>query len=79
MQITTVSKSKFKAKALEYFRLVQLKNESFVITHNNKPVAKVTPFKEVDYKDILKKMAGSITYIGDVESPVGVEDWEVLK
>jgi hypothetical protein len=42
-------------------------------------VAKVTPFKEVDYKDILKKMAGSVLKYDHPMDPVGLEDWEVLK
>ena len=81
MQIQTVSKSKFKAKALEYFRLVESKNQSFMITHNNTPVAKVVPIKaeELSTEDIFKKLGDAITYIGDIESPVGVDDWKALK
>lgn len=81
MQIQTVSKSKFKAKALEYFRLVELKNESFVITHNNNPVAKVVPIKskEKTSEDIFKELGGSILKYDHPFDPVGLEDWEVLK
>lgn len=81
MQIITVSKSKFKAKALEYFRLVESKKQSFTITHNNTPVAKVVPIKteKLSTDDIFKKLGEAITYIGDIESPIGVDDWEVLK
>lgn len=79
MQITTVSKSKFKAKALEYFRIIQKTGQPMLVTHDDKPVIKVTPFKTEDSKTIMKKLGEAITFIGDIESPVGVEDWEVLK
>lgn len=79
MQYQTVSKSKFKAKALEYFRIVQTSGQPMIVTHNNRPVAKVIPFKEESSEDVFKKLGQAITFIGDIESPVGVNDWEALK
>ena len=79
MQIQTVSKSKFKAKALEYFRIIQATGQPMLVTHNDKAVIKISPFKLESSKDMFKKLGDAITHIGDIESPIGVNDWEVLK
>lgn len=77
--LQTVSKSQFKAKALEYLREVEKKNKKFVITHNGKPVANITPHKHTDAFDHLKKLRGTVLRYDDPNEPVGVEDWEALK
>ena len=45
--ITHVSKSKFKAKAFEYFRQVETSGEPIVITDNGKPVLEMRRFSEL--------------------------------
>ena len=42
----TVSKSRFKPAALQYFRRVEQKGEEIVITDRGRPVAKVVPYRE---------------------------------
>lgn len=79
MQIQTVSKSKFKARALEYFRIIQQTGQPILITHDDKPVIKVVPFKDEDSKVILKKLFGSVLKYDNPMDPVGLEDWEALK
>ena len=41
---TTISKSRFKPRALEYFRRVETTGEELVITDRGRPVAKVVPY-----------------------------------
>lgn len=82
MQQQTVSKSQFKAHALELLRSVEKKEESLVITHAGKPVAKVIPYKETQESDpeaILKSLRGTLVFYKGPTEPVGLEDWEMLK
>lgn len=75
-----VSKSQFKAKALEYLRKVEEEKQPLTITHAGKPVVQVTPYKEEsDPEIILKSLRGTVKYYENPTEPVGVEDWEVLK
>jgi antitoxin (DNA-binding transcriptional repressor) of toxin-antitoxin stability system len=42
-----------------------------------KPVAKLVPVELEPRKPLFGYMAGTINYVGDIESPIDVE-WEVL-
>lgn len=80
MQQLIVSKSKFKAKALEYFRMVQTTGNPVLVSHNEDPVIQVSLYNPTNsQKDLFKKLSNAITYLGDIESPVGVNDWKVIK
>lgn len=75
-----VSKSQFKAQALEFLRGVETQKQPLVITHNGKPVAKVIPYQEeLDQEAILKSLRGTLVYYKDPTEPVGLEDWEMLR
>lgn len=74
-----VSKSQFKAQALEYLRTVEHKKQPLIITHAGKPVVKVIPYKEQSQEEILKSLRGTVLKYEDPTEPVGLEDWEVLK
>jgi prevent-host-death family protein len=71
-----VSKSRFKAKALEYFRLVERTRKPIVITDNGKAVLKVVPYAE-DAADTLRSLRGSVLRYDRPTDPV-IEpgDWE---
>ena len=79
VMLQTVSKSQFKAKALEYLREVEKKKKTLIITHGGKPVVEIVPYKEKKDEDILKSLRGSLIFYKDPTEPVGVEDWEALK
>ena len=80
MQQQTVSKSQFKAQALEYLRGVEINKQPLIITHAGKPVVKVIPYKqESDQEAILASLRGTLVFYKDPTEPVGLEDWEVLK
>lgn len=74
----TVSKSKFKARALEYFRQVEQSGEELVVTDRGKPVLKIVPYRG-DPKDALRRLKNSVTKYDDPTEPVGLDDWESLR
>lgn len=76
----SVSKSQFKAQALEYLREVEKTKTPLIITHEGKPVVEVIPYKkQSDQEVILKSLRGTVLKYEDPTQPVGLEDWEVLK
>ena len=54
-----VSKSKFKARALEYFRQVEETGEEFTITDHGQPVLKVIPYSP-NSEGALKVLRNSV-------------------
>jgi len=73
----SVSKSRFKAKALEYLRNVEQRGEELVITDHGRPVVKVVPLT-TNVDDLLAPFRGSLTLYHDPTEPVAVGDWEAL-
>jgi prevent-host-death family protein len=76
--VQVVSKSAFKARALEYFRQVQRTGAPLVVSDNGKPVLKVVPYS-ADPAEALKELRGSVRRYADPLKPVSVEDWESLR
>ena len=76
-----VSKSQFKARALEYLRAVEKQKQPLVITHAGKPVAKIIPYQEKNQEKIIRQsLKGSVLYYEDPYEPaIDLEDWEMLK
>lgn len=72
-----ISKSKFKPRALEYFRRVEATGEELVITDRGRPVVKVVPYR-LDPEEALRTLRGSVLRYDDPTEPVGEEDWESL-
>ena len=70
----TVSKSQFKPRAFEYFRLVQEQRETIVITERGTPVLKIVPFDDEDDPD-LAALRGTLVKYEEPLEPVGVP-WE---
>lgn len=71
----TVKASEFKAKCLKIMDEVATTGEHVVITKHGVPVAELVPAGRKP-KDIFGAMKGSVTYMGDIISPIDVE-WEV--
>jgi antitoxin (DNA-binding transcriptional repressor) of toxin-antitoxin stability system len=69
-----VSKSLFKAKALEFFRQVEAEGQSLVITDHGKPVLELRPYREAQ-RDPLSLLKGSLLKYEQPLEPVG-DDWE---
>jgi prevent-host-death family protein len=74
----SVSKSAFKAKALEYFREVERSGRELIITDHGEPVLKLVPFVD-DPNAALAALKGSVLRYDDPLEPVGLEDWEALR
>jgi prevent-host-death family protein len=73
-----ISKSSFKAKALEYFREVESSGKELIITDNGKPVLKIVPYRH-DPAEALRALRGSVLRYTDPLEPVGQDDWEALR
>ncbi|MFN4070624.1 MAG: type II toxin-antitoxin system Phd/YefM family antitoxin [Thermus caldifontis] len=69
-----VSKSYFKAHALELLRQVQTTGEPLILTDRGRPVLVVQPYREEDHLDRLK---GTLVLYQDPLEPTG-EAWEAL-
>jgi antitoxin (DNA-binding transcriptional repressor) of toxin-antitoxin stability system len=70
-----VSKSFFKAKALELFRKVEASGESVVITDHGEPKLEVRPYKPGDSKP-LGLLQGSVLHYDHPTEPVAEDTWE---
>jgi prevent-host-death family protein len=72
MQIT---KSRFKARALEYFRQVERTGKPIIITDRGHPVLKLAPYVD-DPREALKALRESVVRYDAPTRPVGADDWE---
>jgi len=75
---TTVSKSRFKARALELFRQVERTGQPIIITDRGTPVLKVTPYRE-DPEAAVRLLRESVIKYDAPTKPVGEDDWESNK
>lgn len=73
-----VSKSQFKAKALELMRQVEASGEPLVITDHGRPVLEVKPIAK-STRDPLEKLRGSLLFYDRPFDPVDEDEWEALK
>jgi prevent-host-death family protein len=75
MPMTTVSKSRFKAHALELFRQVERTGKPIVITDRGTPVLTVAPYRDDDDAS-LELLRESVVRYDAPTKPVGKDDWE---
>lgn len=73
-----VSKSQFKAKALEFFRQVETSGESVVVTDRGAPTLEVRPYKP-QTRDPLAVLSGSVLRYDNPTAPVADDDWEAAQ
>jgi antitoxin (DNA-binding transcriptional repressor) of toxin-antitoxin stability system len=74
-----VSKSRFKARALELFRQVEASGEPLVVTDHGRPTLEVRPYRPAQpAADPLEELRGSVLCFDDPFAPVGENDWEAL-
>ena len=74
----SISKSEFKAKALEFFRLIETSGESIIVTDHGKPTLEVRPYQDSDRKpfDILR---GSVMRYDNPTDPIATDEWDAAK
>lgn len=73
----SISKSRFKARALEYFREVERTGRELVITDRGRPVLKLVPYR-ADPGRALMALRGTVVRYDAPTEPVGDEEWEAL-
>ena len=73
-----IPKSKFKPRALHYFRQVEQTGRELIISDRGKPVLKIVPYTK-DPGECLKALRNSVIKYEDPTAPVGLNDWEALK
>lgn len=71
----TVSKSRFKARALEYFREVERTGRELVVTDHGEPVIRIVPYR-ADPARALRSLRESVVRYDAPLEPVGEDDWE---
>ena len=74
---TKVSKSQFKAKALEILRRVEATGEPVLVTDHGKPTIEVRRHRSLE-RSPLDLLRGSVVDYLDPTEPVGEQDWEAL-
>ena len=77
MMGTEVSKSQFKAKALEILRRVEATGEPVLVTDHGKPTIEVRRHRSLE-RSPLDLLRGSVVDYLDPTEPVGEQDWEAL-
>jgi hypothetical protein len=70
-----VSKSVFKARALEFFREIESTGESLVLTDHGRVVLEVLPYEEND-SDPLATLRRSVVRYERPTDPVADDEWE---
>ena len=70
-----ISAAEFKAKCLKLMDEVSRTRKAIVITKRGKPVAKLVAVETEPRKPLFGYMAGTISHVGDIESPIDVV-WE---
>ena len=73
----SVSKSEFKARALEYFRQVEKSRKPLTITDRGNPVLRLVPYSGSP-EEIFRELRHSVIKYKDPIQPVGEGDWESL-
>jgi len=74
----TISKSKLKAKALEYFREVERTGSELIITDHGRPVLKLVPYRPESDSPESSLRETVVRYDAPTE-PVADQDWELLE
>ena len=73
-----VSKSQFKAKALEFFRQIETSGERVVITDHGQPKLEIRPYRPLT-RHPLDVLRGSVLRYDKPTAPVAEDDWEALR
>ncbi|MFI4938997.1 MAG: type II toxin-antitoxin system Phd/YefM family antitoxin [Burkholderiales bacterium] len=73
-----VSKSEFKAKALEYFRQVESSGQSVIVTDHGKPVLEVRPYRGIE-RNPLDVLRGSVVRYDNPTEPIAADEWEAAQ
>jgi len=70
----TVSKSHFKARALEFFRQIEAGGQPLIVTDHGEPKLEIRRYQPPDHKP-LDRLRGSVLRYVEPTEPVGPDDW----
>ncbi|ANN78891.1 type II toxin-antitoxin system Phd/YefM family antitoxin [Bordetella flabilis] len=73
-----VSKTEFKARALEFFRQIEATGESLIVTDHGKPALEIRPYRPLE-RDPVEVLRGSVVKFDNPTEPVGEDDWEAAR
>jgi antitoxin (DNA-binding transcriptional repressor) of toxin-antitoxin stability system len=73
-----ISKSVFKARALEFCREVEASGESLILTDHGRPVLEVRPYEENELEP-LDTLQQSVVRYDRATDPIADDDWESAK
>ena len=73
-----VSKSQFKAQALEWFRQVETTGKAVIVTDRGEPAIEVRKYRHKQHNP-LDTLNGSVSRYTDATAPIATEDWEALQ
>ena len=77
MNKNQVSKSDFKARALEFFRQVESSGQSVIVTDHGKPTLEVRPYHGIE-RSPFEILRGSVVRYDNPTDPIAADDWEVV-
>jgi prevent-host-death family protein len=75
-KMETVTVSKFKATCLSVLEDVRTRKKRVLITKRGIPLAEIIPVEPAEREMPLK---GTVTFLGDIVSPVASDEWEAAK
>jgi len=73
-----VSKTEFKARALEFFRQVEATGEPVIVTDHGRPALEIRPYRS-GKRDPMSVLRGSVVSFSDPLAPVGEDAWEAAR
>lgn len=76
--VARVSKSQFKAKALEFFREIEATGEPLIVTDHGRATLEIRRIAQKGHNP-LDMLKGTVLRYDDPFEPVGVEDWDAVK
>ncbi len=78
METEQVTKSRFKARALEFFRKVETSGVPVVVTDHGKPTVEIRRYRS-DQRSPLERLKGSVVDFNRPTDPVAEDDWDALR
>ena len=74
----TISKSTLKTNMLEIFRQIETSGEELIVTHHNKPVLRIVPFRQGKSVDeVFATLRGQVIYNADINEPT-IDMWPIV-
>lgn len=73
--MTTIAKSNFKSRALEYFRQIEATGDPIIITDHGIPKLEIRRYHPTG-RNPLETLRGAVLHYDDPTEPVAADDWE---